>query len=73
MDFKGVIGKYSKPEMKKNQEGSPIKQKKLLHAIKLIEWLLPKIPCEVYFVNTDYISNKFTYLTIEEFIKLVLR
>jgi hypothetical protein len=70
MDFKSVIGKYSKPEMNKNQEGSPIKQKKLLYAIKLIEWLLPKIPCEIYFVNTDNISNKFKYLSIEEFIDL---
>lgn len=70
MDFKSVIGKYSKPEMNKNQEGNPIKQKKLLYAIKLIEWLLPKIPCEVYFVNTDHISNKFKYISIEEFINI---
>ena len=72
MDFKSVIGKYSKPGMNINQEGSPIKQKKLQHAIKLIEWLLPRIPCEVYFVNTDYISNKFKYLSIEEFINVDL-
>jgi hypothetical protein len=72
MDFKSQIGKYSKPEMNTNQEGSPIKQKKLRHAIKLIEWLLPKISCAAYFVNTNYISNNINYLSIEEFINMSL-
>jgi len=71
MDFKSDIGKYSKPEMIANQVGSPVKRKKLQHAIKLIEWLLPKISCEVHFVNTNQISSKFQYLSIEEFIELV--
>jgi len=72
MDFKSVIGKYSKPEMNKNQEGSPIKQKKLGYAIKLLEWLHPRLPSKIYFVNTDQISNKFCYLSIEEFVNMVL-
>jgi len=71
MDFKSEIGKYSKPEMNKNQEGSPIKRRKLEHAIKLIEWLVPKISCEVYFINTNQISNKFRYFSIEDFIKTI--
>jgi uncharacterized Rossmann fold enzyme len=72
MDFKSAIGKYSKPEMNNNQEGSPIKQKKLGHAIKLLEWLHPRLPSEMYFVNTNRISNKFNYVSIEEFVNMVL-
>lgn len=71
MDFKSVIGKYSKPEMTKNQEGSPIKQKKLGYAIKLLEWLQPKLPSKMYFVNTNRISNKFYYLSTEEFVSRI--
>lgn len=67
MDFKSIIGKYSKPEIKTNRLASPIKQKKLQWAIKLIEWLLPKICCEVSFVNTNLTSSQFNYLSIEEF------
>ncbi len=71
MDFKSTIGKYSKPEMTKNQEGGVFKKKKLKYAIELIEWLLPRIPCDVYFVNTEPISTKFKYLSVEELINLV--
>ena len=72
MDFKSAIGKYSKLGMNKNQEGSPSKQKKLEYAIKLLEWLQPKLSSEMYFVNTEQISKKFNYLSLEEFVNMVL-
>ena len=72
MDFKGEIGKYSKPKMNNNQKGSPVKQKKLHRAIKLIEWLVPKISSEMYFVNTERVSTMFKHLSLEEFVNSVL-
>ena len=69
MDFKDIVGKYSKLEIKRNQEGSLIKKKKLQYAVKLIEWLKPKIINEIFFVNSEKISEKFKYLSLEKFMK----
>jgi len=67
MDFNHIIGRYSKPEMTKNKEANPIKIKKLDCAIKLIEWFKYKIENEIYFVNSKVESNKFNYLSVEQF------
>lgn len=68
MDFGSNIGKYSKLDVNKSQEATPIKQKKLLYAKKLIKWLKKKIKNKIYFVNSDYISEDFVNLSIEEFL-----
>jgi uncharacterized Rossmann fold enzyme len=70
MDFGNVIGKYSKLDVKKNQEASLIKQKKLQYAIKLIKWLKNKIQNDIYFVNSKFIIQDFLNLTIDEFFNL---
>ncbi len=70
MDFGSVIGKYSKLNLKRNQNASPEKIKKLIYAEELIRWLRSKIKNEIYFVNSDFISEDFVNLSIEEFLKL---
>ncbi|MHA1490799.1 MAG: 6-hydroxymethylpterin diphosphokinase MptE-like protein [Promethearchaeota archaeon] len=70
MDFKNIVGKYSKPELIKNEEGSPIKIKKLQYAIKLIENLKDIFTNEIYFVNSEIASENFTYLSIEELMNM---
>ncbi|MFX0105477.1 MAG: 6-hydroxymethylpterin diphosphokinase MptE-like protein [Candidatus Hodarchaeota archaeon] len=68
MDFGNIIGKYSKLEMKKDQKASPIKQKKLQYAIKLINWLKFKIQNNIYFVNSEFAIKSFKNLSIGEFL-----
>lgn len=72
MDFGENIGKYSKPEMTDNLKANPIKLKKLQYAVELIEMIIKKIKNEIYFVNSNVISKKFKYISIEEFKKLML-
>ncbi|MHA1292557.1 MAG: 6-hydroxymethylpterin diphosphokinase MptE-like protein [Promethearchaeota archaeon] len=72
MDFKGIIGKYSKPSFNSNKKASYKKLKKLKYAVKLIEWLLGRINNEIYFVNSEPVSDKFKYINIREF-KEILR
>lgn len=69
MDFKKVVGKYSKLDMVKDQEGSPMKQKKLQYAVELIKWLKNKIINEIYFVNSEFITKEFKYASINEFLE----
>jgi uncharacterized Rossmann fold enzyme len=71
MDFQNIIGKYSKLDINENQEGNAIKIKKLKFAIDLIEWIMHLIKNEIYFVNSKFISDKFNYLSIEEFKKKI--
>ena len=71
MDFKNIIGKYSKLNFDTDQEGSPIKQKKLQYAVELIKWLKDKIKSEIYFVNSNAISEKFTRLSIRDFVNMI--
>lgn len=75
MDFNNIIGKYSKPDLTKHQEADPIKYKKLLFAIKLIEWLKKQIANDIYFVNSNFESKyfkDFKFLSISEFKKMLL-
>ncbi len=71
MDFKNIVGKYSKLNIKHNQEGSQIKKKKLLYAVELIEWLRNKIPNDLFFVNSEIVNNQFEFISIEDFLKIV--
>jgi len=70
MDFGSVIGKYSKLYIKKSQNASIIKQKKLIYALKLIKWLKKQIKNSIYFVNSEFIVEDFINLSIEEFLQL---
>jgi uncharacterized Rossmann fold enzyme len=67
MDFKDIIGKYSKPEIKKNHKASPIKLKKLQYALQIIEWLLNRIKNPVYIINSKITSDNLKNLTLEMF------
>ncbi|TET61541.1 MAG: DUF115 domain-containing protein [Promethearchaeota archaeon] len=68
MDFGNIIGKYSKLDMKINQEASPTKLKKLSYALKLIKWLKKMIINPIYFVNSENRISDFVHLSIEEFL-----
>ena len=75
MDFNNIIGRYSKPNLTKNQEADPVKLKKLRYAIKLVEWLKTHIENEIYFVNSNFESKyfkDFKFLSISEFKKMLL-
>jgi uncharacterized Rossmann fold enzyme len=75
MDFKNIIGRYSKPQLTKNKEANPIKLKKLQYAIKLIEWLKTQIENEIFFVNSNFESKyfkDFNFLSINEFSSMIL-
>lgn len=67
MDFGNIIGKYSKPGMALNQEGSPIKVRKLKYAFDLIDWINNKIKNDIYFVNSKQKFKKFNYISLDEF------
>ncbi len=66
MDFNEIIGKYSKPSLTENHQGTPIKLKKLRYAVKLIEWFTERINNKMFFINSRIASKKFEYLTIDE-------
>lgn len=75
MDFNSIIGRYSKPDLTKNQEANPVKLRKLRYAIKLVEWFKTLIVNEIYFVNSKFESKyfkDFKYLSISEFKKMLL-
>ena len=65
MDFKDIVGNYSKPNQAGNYLADPIKLKKLKYALQIIEWLIPKVKIPLYLINTKPISDKFIYLTLE--------
>ncbi|MFX1389895.1 MAG: 6-hydroxymethylpterin diphosphokinase MptE-like protein [Promethearchaeota archaeon] len=69
MDFGEIIGKYSKLTIKTNQKANQIKIKKLNYAIKLIKWIEKAFKNEIYFVNSNYLTENFKNLSIEEFLK----
>ena len=66
MDFQTIVGKYSKPRLKKNTKADPIKIKKLKYAINLIEWLKNSMKNEIYLVNSSYHSTSFINLTLNQ-------
>ncbi|MFX1398183.1 MAG: 6-hydroxymethylpterin diphosphokinase MptE-like protein [Promethearchaeota archaeon] len=72
MDFQNIVGKYSKPEMMTNQMASTIKQKKLKHAIILIEKLLNCLNNNIFFVNSPRSSLEFRYLSLEDTKKRII-
>ena len=72
MDFNNIVGKYSKPDIIENKEGNPVKIKKLQFAVQLLIWILERVGNQVYFVNSDVISEKFNYLSLEEFKKQMI-
>lgn len=67
MDFNNIVGKFSKPEMQRNQIADPIKFKKLQYGLKLIKWLLPHIKNPVYFVNSQIKNNSLNCLSLKKF------
>ncbi len=73
MDFKGIVGKYSKPNFTEHQKASPIKLKKLEYAVKLIEWIKESMSCDVFFVGSESPSKKFKTMPFEEFKDLLNR
>ncbi len=68
MDFGSIVGKYSKINIKENQEADSVKLKKLHYALKVIKWLKIMIKNPIYFVNSENIPEDFTNLSIEEFL-----
>jgi len=70
MDFNNIVGRYSKLNFKSDREGTPIKLKKLAFAVELLEWLIPKISNDIFFINSEKISDKFKYITLNEFMNL---
>ena len=72
MDFSHIVGKYSKPEIRRNHKASPIKLKKLQYALQIIEWLMSRIKNPVYIINSNIISDNFKNLTLEMFKEKIL-
>ena len=70
MDFDNIIGKYSKLNIKKNQEGTKSKIKKLQYGIELLEWIKTRIKNEVYVVNSKIFSEKFNYISVSDLLKI---
>ncbi|TFG06201.1 MAG: DUF115 domain-containing protein, partial [Promethearchaeota archaeon] len=71
MDFNKVIGRYSKPNMSKDEVGSPLKVKKLGYAVELIKWITERINNDIYFVNSEPLDGNLKYLSIQEFEELI--
>jgi len=71
MDFKNIVGKYSKLDIKSDQEGSLIKKKKLRYAVELLEWIKTKIINEMFFVNSEVVSDKFKYISIKDLLEMI--
>ncbi len=71
MDFNNITGKYSKLDMNNNQKSQADKKKKLDYAIKLVEWIYPKMRNEIFFVNCKNQFNNFNYISLEEFMKVM--
>lgn len=71
MDFQNKVGKYSKLDIMNDQEANLIKKKKLRYAVELIEWIKTKIPNEMLFINSEIVSDKYKYITIQEFIEMI--
>ena len=71
MDFKNIVGKYSKLDIKSDQEGTLIKKKKLRYAVELLEWIKTKIVNEFFFINSEIVSDKFKYISIQDFIEMI--
>ncbi len=66
MDFKDVIGEYSKPEYEKNQRGSPTKIKKLVYAYKLTSWFAEMIDNKIFLLNSKLKIKQIESVSLSE-------
>lgn len=73
MDFKNVVGKYSKLHINKNHKASKLKIKKLKYAKNLTEWLLKRIKNSAFFVNSDLKSKYINSISLESFLNLIVK
>jgi uncharacterized Rossmann fold enzyme len=70
MDFDNIVGKYSKLGINENYKGTESKIMKLKYGIELLEWIKPKVRNKVFFVNSKNISDKFSYISVGELLKI---
>ena len=66
MDFKDVIGKYSKPDYEENVRGTPTKIKKLEYAYKLTSWFAEMIENKVFLLNSNLKIKNIESVSLEE-------
>jgi len=69
MDFKNIVGKYSKLSIMQNEEASIIKKKKLEMAVELIEWVSTRIINQIFVINSEEVFHKLNYLYLDEFVQ----
>ncbi|MHA2399897.1 MAG: 6-hydroxymethylpterin diphosphokinase MptE-like protein [Promethearchaeota archaeon] len=69
MDFKNIVGKYSKLSLMQNEEASIIKKKKLKMAVELIEWVSTRIANQIFVINSEEVFHKLNYLHLDEFVQ----
>jgi uncharacterized Rossmann fold enzyme len=70
MDFKDIIGQYSKPEYESNKKGSPTKIRKLDYAYRLISWLAERIDNKMYLLNSPLKINNIESIPLDEIVNL---
>ena len=70
MDFGTTVGKYSKPEFKKNKKASLIKAKKLVYAYQLIEWFAEMSENEIFLLNSGVEIKNIKSIPLKEIEKL---
>ena len=66
MDFKDVIGKYSKPDYEENVRGTPTKIKKLEYAYKLTSWFAEMIENKMFLLNSKLKIKNIESVSLEE-------
>jgi uncharacterized Rossmann fold enzyme len=71
MDFKNIVGRYSKLDFENNQEGSRIKKKKLQIAVELISWVMGKMENELVFIDSENVNSQFNYISLEDFFQII--
>ena len=70
MDFKDVIGKYSKPEFEVNRKGSPVKIKKLEYAYKLTSWFAEMIDNKIFLLNSKLKIKNVESISLKEIMNI---
>jgi len=70
MDFFNLVGMYSKIGLQKKHKADPIKQKKLIYAAELIDWLKNQIKNDIYYVNSKKPSKNYENITLKQFLKV---
>lgn len=66
MDFKDIVGKYSKPELKKNKKATPVKCKKLKYAFQLIEWFAEISENKIFLINSKVKIKNIKSISLSE-------